>query len=77
MLQFRYALVVHGGEAEVENVEVTESTVSDPELDACLRDAVARAHWPTTGPDGMLEVEDRLRIGDLTIPDAPSIPKVR
>jgi hypothetical protein len=77
MMKFHYALVVHGGEAEVQNVEVSETTVSDPELDACLRDAISRARWPTTGPEGLLEVEDLLRIGDLTIPEPPSFPKIR
>lgn len=77
MLRFHYALAVHRGEAEVENVEVLESSVVDHELDTCIRDAVAHARWPAPGPDGLLEVEDRIRIGDLTIPEAPPDPKMR
>lgn len=77
MLRVRYALVVHAGEAEVENVEVLESTIGDGALDTCIRDAVVRARWPATGADGMLEVEDLLRIGDLTLPEADAASQLR
>jgi hypothetical protein len=76
-LRFKYALVVHGGEAEVENVEVVENTITDPDLDTCVRDAVSRAHWPAGGPDGLLEVEEKISIGDLTLPEPPPGAKIR
>lgn len=77
MLRFHYNLVVHGGEAEVENVDVHESTITDGQLDSCVRDAVARARWPANGPDGVLDIEDQLRLGDLTVPEPPRGAEIR